>query len=140
MKKLSVFIITLLFINCTPQKRIERLLERHPYLKVIETIEIFDTLYTPPITLDTVVITNTIDTFIFSNDRLITQIIKHFDTLYVVSKYTGDTIFYEKIIEVPILPDPQINVKNKWFYLTIGLGMAFFIALLLVIILNNRKH
>jgi hypothetical protein len=53
------YIIPILFLllSCTPQKRFNRLITKHPYLLTIDTVVIHDTIHivVPEVDVDTVV-------------------------------------------------------------------------------------
>ena len=126
--------LMLLFVSCSPQKRIARILKKHPELiSVIDVDTIFrDTI----IELDTFITKEYKDSFIISSDtviethRVVIERIKDkFNVIIKTDTFIGlDTIFYtntirvkSNIVEVKIIPN--------WIYFVIGLCLILLIAL-----------
>jgi len=116
---LFTFIFSLFtFSGCSPQKRLDNLIKRYPALLMADTIKHtfthYDTLYTKPISFDTLVITNIIDTIILTQNNLTTQLIRHHDSIWIYTNYTGDTIYYQKTIEreIPVERIQYIKPDN----------------------------
>jgi len=130
----QLLVLMLLFVSCSPQKRIARILKKHPELiSVIDVDTIFrDTI----IELDTFITKEYKDSFIISSDtviethRVVIERIKDkFNVIIKTDTFIGlDTIFYtntirvkSNIVEVKIIPN--------WIYFVIGLCLILLIAL-----------
>jgi len=96
----SSFLILLLF-SCSPASRLQRLVSRHPELRLPDTLIVRDTLITPVVTADTTLhIEQLYDTVILEKERLQVKLIRKLDTLYLNGTCLPDTIYYEKQIPV----------------------------------------
>ena len=102
-KILIQIILIVCIIGCTPQKRLNRLITKHPHLLEIDTLVIRDTVVIEKYNHDTTTIFEFHDTTtVINNERVI---LKYFhDTLtreihhYVECK--GDTIYRETLVPI----------------------------------------
>ena len=104
---LTYMTIIVVMFSCSPQKKLQRLVNKHPELMQKDTIfvEIHDTIYIESTSFDTI-------TQLFGSDTIITidnstLTLKYFyDTItkniYHDVLIKKDTIFYEREISVPI--------------------------------------
>lgn len=138
MKKLIFFSILILFVSCSPAKRLNLLLRNNPELTQLDTIRINDTIPLPGIKADTVVLFSQlkdIDTISIEKEKLTIQLIRKFDTLFLEGEKQPDTIFYTKTIEVPKIQIVEEKNKVSWFLIGLATGaigiliisLAFFI-------------
>jgi hypothetical protein len=126
-KLLYISLIALLF-SCSPQKRLNRLVKKHPELVKIDTITVRDTIRdtinvtTELVKVDTIFSLNEIhDTITITKDNLT---IRYYhdtvhDSIYISGKC--DTIWvevpYEKIVEYKVPCDKVIVKKGiDWWY------------------------
>ena len=93
----SILIICLLFLGCSPERQLARLLAKHPQLANVDTTYMYDTIIKPGSRLDTVFVGKK-DTFYINKNRVKTQIIKEFDTLYISQTVLPDTLISENMI------------------------------------------
>ena len=126
-KLFYIFFIALLFA-CSPQKRLNRLVKKHPELVKTDTITVKDTIRdtinvtTELVKLDTIFSLNEIhDTITITKDNL--TIRYYHDTIHDSIYISGqcDTIFvkvpYEKIVEYKVPCDKVIVKKGiDWWY------------------------
>lgn len=105
-------VIILLLASCTPQKRLDRLIRRHPELVRVDSVKIVDTVITQEVSVDTMRVMNTYDTFIVSRDRLTVQVIRHQDSIYVFGKCAADTVVIERNVPVKVV---EANVTDTPF-------------------------
>jgi len=109
----SSFVILSLF-SCSPQKRLERLVNRNPELRLPDTLIVRDTLITPIVQADTTLhIEQLYDTVVIEKERLQVKLLRIRDTLYVDGKCNPDTIYYEKQIpveKIKLIKEP-LNLK-----------------------------
>ena len=121
------YIVILLFLaSCTPQKRLERLIRNHPELVRVDSLKIIDTIITQSVSIDTMQVMNTYDTFIVNRDRLTVQVIRHQDSIYVYGKCAGDTVVLERKVPVRIIEVKESTSVPWWVY-------AFLILVLVVL-------
>ena len=104
---LTYMTIIVVMFSCSPQKKLQRLVNKHPELMQKDTmfVEIHDTIYIESTSFDTI-------TQLFGSDTIITidnstLTLKYFyDTItkniYHDVLIKKDTIFYEREISVPI--------------------------------------
>ena len=133
MKKL--ILIGLILAGCTPQQRLNRLLNRHPYLGVTKDSTIFDTtrVITKDVRVDTVTSIEGIrrDTMIINRENLWIKTIVHKDSIYVFGNCKSDTIEVTKEIKVPV---QMFTYEKKTFWSRFG--NKFFWLLLIAGILT----
>lgn len=118
-------IILILFLAaCTPQKRLDRLIRRHPELVRVDSVKIVDAVITREVSIDTMRVMNTHDTFIVNRDRLTVQVIRHQDSIYVFGRCAADTIIIERNVPVKVV---EANSDEGW--------LKWVVPVLLVIIM-----
>lgn len=105
-------VILLLLASCTPQKRLDRLIRRHPELVRVDSVKIVDTVITRDVSIDTMRVMNTHDTFIVNRDRLTVQVIRHQDSIYVFGKCASDTVIIERNVPVKVV---EANITDTPF-------------------------
>lgn len=107
-------VILLLLASCTPQKRLDRLIRRHPELVRVDSVKIVDTVITQEVSVDTMRVMNTYDTFIVNRDRLTVQVIRHQDSIYVFGKCAADTVVIERNVPVRVVEASTDEGVLKW--------------------------
>lgn len=124
----QVFAVILL-VACSPQKRMNRLINKFPNLVQLDTIKIVDTVIVPTIEHDTTTIfkVSTHDTVINSQKVFL----KYFyDTLTreIHHEYIcfGDTIIQEKIVPIEKVIYKELDWWEKYQSL-IYIGLALFV-------------
>lgn len=98
MKYLLPFLI--LLASCSPAKRFNRLIEKHPYLITTDSITVHDTIRVviPEVKVDTVVkVSSLLDTIYLQQDQLTVKVWMKGDEVFIEGKC--DTIYVDKIIE-----------------------------------------
>tara|TARA_R110000796_G_scaffold209927_1_gene326202 strand:+ start:277 stop:696 length:420 start_codon:yes stop_codon:yes gene_type:complete len=129
-----LFILILLTVGCSPQKRLNRLLKKHPTLLQIDTLVVKDTFVVKEYRGDTTLIFKYHDTVV-NNERIF---IKHFyDTLTREIHYEyiciGDTVIKETFI-----PYEKIVIQELTWWQKYGTLVIFGIILLAVLMVLNR--
>ena len=130
------YIIPILFLllSCTPQKRFNRLITKHPYLLTIDTFVIHDTIHivVPEVNVDTVVEENTLfDTVYLQKEQLKVKVWMTKDRkVYIQGKC--DTVYIDKIIErrVPV----KYYEKTPWYKTLLNNVLGILLILLLIYI------
>tara|TARA_Y100001937_G_scaffold121834_1_gene181241 strand:- start:478 stop:915 length:438 start_codon:yes stop_codon:yes gene_type:complete len=128
----KVLAVIILF-SCSPQKRLNRLVKKHPSLVQLDTIKIIDTVITPTIQHDTTTVFQYHDSVTVVNNSK--TFLKYFyDTLTreIHHEYIcfGDTIIQEKIIPIEKIVYKEINWWEKYQ----SLIYIFLIAFVLLVI------
>lgn len=107
MKKiLYILVLITLIISCTPQRRLERLLRKHPELTSIDSITIHDTIrvIVPEVHLDTIVTLQQLyDTVYLEQEQLKVKVwMDRYHKVYIQGKC--DTVYINKIVtrKIPI--------------------------------------
>lgn len=107
MKKLIyILLLITLIISCTPQRRLERLLRKHPELTSIDSITIHDTIrvIVPEVHLDTIVTLQQLyDTVYLEQEQLKVKVwMDRYHKVYIQGKC--DTVYIDKIVtrKIPI--------------------------------------
>ena len=113
---IQVLTVVLLF-SCSPQKRLNRLIKKHPFLVELDTIRIIDTVITPTIQHDTTTVfkVSTHDTVI-NNEKVFLKYFYDTLTREIHHEYIcfGDTIIQEKIIPIEKIVYKEINWWEKY--------------------------
>ena len=107
-------VLILLLSSCTPQKRLDRLIRRHPELVRVDSVKIVDTVITRDVSIDTMRVMNTHDTFIVNRDRLTVQVIRHQDSIYVFGKCAADTVVIQRNVPVKVVESRSDEGVLKW--------------------------
>ena len=108
MKRLIYILLLLitLIISCTPQRRLERLLRKHPELTSIDSITIHDTIrvIVPEVRVDTIVtLEQLLDTVYLEQEQLKVKVwMDKYHKVYIQGKC--DTVYIDKVVtrKVPI--------------------------------------
>ena len=134
------FLLLLIFIlaSCSPQKRLSRLVNHHPELKIVDTLHIRDTIPIPRIQADTLLhIDSLFDTVTFKKDRLKVSVLRLHDTLYLQGACEADTIFVDRKIPVERIitmkPDRVDQLISRIPWLVVGLISIILLVLFLII-------
>jgi hypothetical protein len=137
MKNIFVIIIALLFISCTPQQRLSRILRNHPDLMKHDTMIVKDTIRLPGFVVDSSFYCVTGDTITIEKERVKVRLIYIHDTLKINVKQRPDTIYTEK----KVIVNKVIEVKIPWYKdkVNIGLIIAGILLLLIIIWLLKKK-
>lgn len=97
-----IFSILLFFtiLSCSPVKRFNRLIERHPELITSDTVTLVDTIrvIVPEVKVDTVVsVQSLLDTIYLEQEQLKVKVWMRGDQVFIQGKC--DTVYVDKIIE-----------------------------------------
>lgn len=122
---------------CSPQKKLNRLLAKHPELTIENKVTITDTLYLPSSSIDTIFSTS-VDTLVMVDSLIKITYIRVKDKIYL----KGETMRYpvivtkEVTVKSPVITkiDPITQYKlNKWrkicliTWFIISLAICFFV-------------
>jgi hypothetical protein len=147
MKKISlIIIITISFLSlfkCSPERRLARLVDKYPSLKVnhLDTIKINDTIIINEISYDTTKLIEYHDTTIIVNtEKIFARYI--YDTItkeiYHEIKCLGDTITIIK--EIPFEVEKLIYQENKPLTKYLNYGLIIIGLLILLAFLKQIRE
>jgi hypothetical protein len=133
-------IILLLLINCSPEKKLQRIIKKHPELLEVyhDTIKLRDTIYIESYVHDTINQIKLHDTtIIVNNNRTFARY--YYDTLretiFHEIKCKGDTVYYYK--EIPFKVEKVVFKELSWWdkYKTI---IYIILSVLIALFLLNK--
>ena len=126
-------ILLLLLVSCTPQKRLNRLITKHPNLIQLDTLIVRDTIVIESFNYDTITNFKYSDTTIIVNtEKVLAKY--YFDTLrqeiWHQIECKEDTIFYEKLVPVEKVVYKELSFWEK-YSLLIYIALALFVLLII---------
>ena len=130
----AIWCIILILASCSPQKRLNRLVKKHPELIKVDTLSVHDTIHTETIKADTVFKDTTFlrllrDTITVVNDRLRINTYHYRDSIFIEGECIGDTIIRE--IRVPYkYIQPVTKTKTPAYMIILLLGLIIILILL----------
>jgi hypothetical protein len=130
----AIWCIILILASCTPQKRLNRLVKKHPELIKVDTLSVHDTIHIETIKADTVFKDTTFlrllrDTITVVNDRLRINTYHYRDSIFIEGECIGDTIIRE--IRVPYkYIQPVTKVKTPAYIIILLVGLVILLILL----------
>ena len=133
MHYLKSSILLLLLVSCTPQKRLNRLITKHPNLIQLDTLIVRDTIIINSYNYDTITTFKYSDTTIIVNtEKVLAKY--YFDTLrqeiWHQIECKEDTIFYEKLVPVEKVVYKELSFWEK-YSLLIYIALALFVLLII---------
>ena len=136
---IQIILISLLFICCSPQERLNRLITRHPELSQKDTIIVRDTVVVENYNYDTTTIIRLHDTTtVINNERVVLKY--YYDTLREVIHHDveclGDTVYIETLVPIEKAVFKELSWWEKYKeFIYIGL----FLILILIILKKLGK-
>jgi hypothetical protein len=114
MKQLTIILLTLTMIACSPRTRFTRLITKHPELITTDSVTIHDTVrvVVPEVKVDTVVkVNDLLDTIFLEKEQLKVKVWMKGDQVFIEGKC--DTVYVEQIIErrIPV----RYYEKTPWW-------------------------
>lgn len=130
------FLFLIILPSCSPSKRLDRLIERHPGLVIPDTLVIRDTISISRVRADTTLhIDSLYEPVVMEKERLEVTILRQHDTLFVQGTCEADTIILEKQILVEKIKLVKSNYLEKLLKnLSWLLGIFIFLILALFIL------
>lgn len=132
-----IVIIVLLFISCSPQKRLNRIIHNHPEL--ITAVDTFkDTITIPGFVYDTIVSFEKSDTVFITKDSTTVRIIKiNNDSLDV--SIINDTIYLPIKVPVPVVKVEEKIIIPGYLKLILYLFIVYFICVLIKWFIRRKE-
>ena len=131
---IQIVLISLLFICCSPQERLNRLITKHPELSQKDTIIVIDTVIVENYNYDTTTIIRLHDTTtVVNNEHVILKY--YYDTLREVIHHEveclGDTVYTETIVTVEKAVFRELSWWEKYKeFIYIGLFLILILTIL----------
>jgi len=130
---IQIILISLLFICCSPQERLNRLITKHPQLLQLDTLVVRDTVVVENYNYDTTTLIRLHDsTIVINNERVILKY--YYDTLreviYHEVECLGDTVYTGKIVTVEKAIFRELSWWDKYkefIYIGLVLILALFV-------------
>ncbi len=138
MKNIIYLLIAVLVISCSPERKLSRLITRHPELRRMDTIRIQDTTIIPGIRVDTVIQHSALkDTVVINKEKLKLQLVEVNDTIYVNATQEPDTVIVKKEIPVEriVYKEPEKWYRIALNYLEYNFIFPIIVVLILVVII-----
>ena len=142
MRTAVIITAALLLTACSPERRLQRLLDKFPELSRVDTITVTDTIVVPGDTLWRSVLLRTTDTVTVENERQVVKIQRirtgsPCDTaaiaLDVEARVKPDTVYSTITVEVPrVVPCPEDAKVHKWWRTAAMILGVFSLALFLL--------
>ena len=133
MKNFILIILTILLLtSCSPQRRLHRLVTKHPELNRVDTIKIQDTVIIPGPKVDTTFHSSVLkDTITITKEKLKIKLIEINDTIYLDAEVEPDTVIISKEILVDriIHTEPEKWWIEYWWVLVIVFGVVVLVLL-----------
>jgi len=136
---IQIILISLLFVCCSPQERLNRLITKHPQLLERDTIIVRDTVVVENYNYDTTTIIRLHDTTtVINNERVVLKY--YYDTLREVIHHDveclGDTVYIETLVPIEKAVFKELSWWQKYKeFIYIGL----FLILILIILKKLGK-
>lgn len=133
-----LYILALLLVACTPQKRLDRIISRHPELVRTDTITVVDTVYLPGDTIHAARWAFIHDTITVENERQVVRVVRMptgspCDTAKIALGITGivkpDSIPYQVKVPCDSVNVTQTVNKIPWYVWLLLLALALALAI-----------
>lgn len=136
---LLIATIAIVLSSCSAERRLQRLLDKHPELIAKDTVVFRDTVITKEHSVDSIFSLKHIlehDTITVFKDKIKVRIVNHNDSVYVYAKSSADTVFIEKKIPVDKVINKHYLINPK----TAIIALLLFIALAILIIWARGRN
>lgn len=125
---IRIVLILLIFVSCTPQKRLERLLKKHPNLIKDSVITRIDTIIKEGTRFDTIYVSKPIDSLIIDTNGINVKVYRIYDTLRVRLQTRADTMYVKNKEVVRYINKGKEN--NFMLYILIGAVLTLFLIII----------
>jgi hypothetical protein len=141
MKKLLLYFgLIIILASCSPQRRLHRLVTKHPELTRLDTIKIQDTVIVPGLKVDTVFHSSVLkDTVFINKENLQIKLIEINDTIYLDAEVKADTVIFTKEVLVDRIVHVEPENKLLSFFKNINFFLIIIITLIILLTLLYRR-
>ena len=124
---MRILILVLLFCSCNASKRIQRIAEKNQILRIIDSVKIKE--YEK---FDTFKITNRFDSFTLENQKVITKVFRHNDTIRIFQDIQADTIYIRET-RIEVKPnEKKVKKQSRLIYALISCLIVSFVIIYLL--------
>ena len=124
---MRILILVLLFCSCNASKRIQKIAEKNQLLRVIDSVKIKE--YEK---IDSFKITNRFDSFILENQKVITKVFRHNDTIRIFQDIQADTNYIRET-RIEIKPnEKKVKKQSRLIYALISCLIVSFVIIYLL--------
>ena len=124
---MRILILVLLFCSFNASKRIQKIAEKNQLLRVIDSVKIKE--YEK---IDSFKITNRFDSFILENQKVITKVFRHNDTIRIFQDIQADTIYIRET-RIEIKPnEKKVKKQSRLIYALISCLIVSFVIIYLL--------
>ena len=124
---MRILILVLLFCSCNASKRIQKIAEKNQLLRIIDSVKIKE--YEK---FDTFKITNRFDSFTLENQKVITKVFRHNDTIRIFQDIQADTIYIRET-RIEIKPnEKKVKKQSRLIYALISCLIVSFVIIYLL--------
>lgn len=124
---MRILILVLLFCSCNASKRIQKIAEKNQLLRVIDSVKIKE--YEK---IDSFKITNRFDSFILENQKVITKVFRHNDTIRIFQDIQADTIYIRET-RIEVKPnEKKVKKQSRLIYALISCLIVSFVIIYLL--------
>ena len=133
---LLLLLISLMMAACSPSRRLERLLRKHPELKSYDTIILRDTIPVPGVSADTILpLLHIPDTVVVEKGRLQIVLRKVRDTLFLRGKCKPDTVIIHRKIPVERIRIVRADARFALLKRIPWLASALIVLLIVILVI-----
>ena len=124
---MRILLLILLFCSCNATKRIQKIAEKNKLVRIIDSVQIKE--YTQ---IDTFQVTNRVDSFIVQNEKVLTKVFRHNDTIRIFQDIQADTIFIKET-RIEIRPnEKKVKRQSKLIFGLICCLIVSFVIIVLI--------
>ena len=124
---MRILILVLLFCSCNASKRIQKIAEKNQLLRIIDSVKIKE--YEK---FDTFKITNRFDSFTLENQKVITKVFRHNDTIRIFQDIQADTIYIRET-RIEVKPnEKKVKKQSRLIYALISCLIVSFVIIYLL--------
>lgn len=135
--RILLFISIIFLISCSAEKRIARIIKKHPELLVKDTITIMDTTIVKGSTVDSLFVFNS-DTIVISDSN---QVIKYFYNTITKNHYIKGEVKEREVIKPIKVPYDKLVLKDLTFIQQYSewIIILLLIGICILLLLKNKQ-
>ena len=138
-KKSIVQVLLIVLIGCSPQKQLNRIIEKNPHLTEVDTVRVVDTVVVNNYLFDTINRIESHDTVIIQNNERV-EARYFYDTvrqeIWHEIECKNDTIFQEKLIPVDRVVYKELTMYEKYKDVAIIVVCAIVLLFIILVVLK----
>ena len=128
---LITFLLAISLTACSPQSRLNRIIEKNPELAITNNVTITDTLWLTNTQIDTI-FSSSVDSIFISNDSIQIKYIKVKDKVYLSGKTVFKPVIRERIVSVKAPAITKVVMKEHWYLKFLIYWFIFSLIIILI--------